>query len=32
MKGRLVDNSGFFAVRDIDKFPDAEFYDSLLSE
>ncbi|MDV7088616.1 VWA domain-containing protein [Rhodococcus opacus] len=32
MKGRRVDNTGFFAVRDIDKLPDADLYDSLLSE
>ncbi|MGO4205420.1 VWA domain-containing protein [Rhodococcus sp. TAF43] len=32
MKGRLVDNVGFFSVNKIDKIPDAELYDRLLSE
>ncbi|MCF3183460.1 VWA domain-containing protein, partial [Streptomyces polychromogenes] len=32
MPGRRVDNVGFFAVDDIDRIPDAELYDRLLSE
>ncbi|MGK5530713.1 VWA domain-containing protein [Streptomyces sp. URMC 129] len=32
MKGRRVDNAGFFAVDDIAEVPDAELYDRLLSE
>ncbi|SED34534.1 Stress response protein SCP2 [Streptomyces sp. 2231.1] len=32
MPGRRVDNVGFFAVDDIEKVPDPELYDRLLSE
>lgn len=32
MKGRRVDNAGFFAVDDIGEVPDEELYDRLLSE
>ncbi|RKT02646.1 stress response protein SCP2 [Streptomyces sp. 3211.6] len=32
MPGRRVDNVGFFAVDDIDRIPDPELYDRLLSE
>ncbi|MCH5643281.1 VWA domain-containing protein [Gordonia sp. ABSL49_1] len=32
LPGRLVDNVGFFAVDNIDKLPDEELYDRLLSE
>ncbi|MFF4330598.1 VWA domain-containing protein [Streptomyces sp. NPDC001591] len=32
LPGRRVDNVGFFAVDDIDRIPDAELYDRLLSE
>lgn len=32
LTGRLVDNVGFFSVDEIDKIPDAELYDRLLSE
>ncbi|RYE42329.1 MAG: hypothetical protein EOP24_33215 [Hyphomicrobiales bacterium] len=32
MKGRVVDNAGFFSVDDISKISDAELYRRLLSE
>ncbi|MDH6284131.1 vWA domain-containing protein [Prescottella agglutinans] len=32
LTGRLVDNVGFFSVNKIDKIPDSELYDRLLSE
>ncbi|MFC4943383.1 VWA domain-containing protein [Pseudonocardia sp. GCM10023141] len=32
LPGRVVDNVGFFAVDDIDRLPDADLYDRLLSE
>jgi hypothetical protein len=32
LPGRTVDNVGFFAVDDVDKVPDAQLYDILLSE
>jgi stress response protein SCP2 len=32
MKGRIVDNAGFFAVDDLKKIKDEELYDRLLSE
>ncbi|GCD95989.1 VWA domain-containing protein [Embleya hyalina] len=32
MRGRHIDNAGFFAVDDIGKVPDQELYDRLLSE
>ena len=32
LTGRRVDNVGFFKVKDIDKVPDADLYDQLLSE
>jgi len=32
LPGRAVDNVGFFAVDDIERVPDAELYDRLLSE
>jgi hypothetical protein len=32
LPGRTVDNVGFFAVDDIERVPDAELYDRLLSE
>ena len=32
LTGRRVDNVGFFKVKEIDKVPDADLYDQLLSE
>lgn len=32
MKGRTIDNAGFFAVDDLNEIKDEELYDRLLSE